>query len=303
MGTCRRTISLSLLIPAAMIAGCQTTQTVQSNAVNCYDCHNPVQLSMTVSNEASGIREWMQTGGAGLVMVPAYNPPPLFLYELEWPQRGRHDFDLNTDDCAQCHPVYNGVENHSNSEYPAQAQRLLYMGGVNCASACHPWLEGVVRSAGFSSNAGTTPTYYGTLDPYTLLTSVKTAHTDIFLSGFRITQDDADLDMRFLDAGCGGCHNWDGPRHGHVAECTDCHVFDPSIAGGLHQSHIDTIGATQSEIDPADSGMPACAYCHGFSDTTVDHTLSNASCYNCHLSGHQPMGPDGMPQFWDANVK
>ena len=291
-------VALLAVVTAANI-GCQTTKTVQSNAVSCYDCHDPYLISMSRSNEALGIKEWMQTGSHGLVMIQPYSPPPLYLFIIEWPLRGRHPFDLNTNDCAQCHPIYNNIENHSNSEYPAQAQRYLYSGGINCAGNCHAWLEGDVQSTGFSSSTGTTPTYYGTLDPYTLLTSVQTAHTGIYLSGFRITQDNPDLAIRHLSAGCGGCHNWDGPRHGHIAECTDCHVFDPSVSNGLHQSHINIIGATQARIDPAHATLPVCAYCHGFSDTTTNRTLSNASCYNCHLSGHQPMGADGMPQFWD----
>ena len=295
-GYFRAAVFLLMVLPAA---GCQTTKTVQSNAVSCYDCHDPFQISMSRSNEALGIKEWMQAGSSGLVMIQPYNPPPLFILILEWPPRGRHPFDLNTDDCAQCHPIYNNVENHSNSGYPPQAQRFLYDGGIDCAGGCHTWLQGNVLSTGFSSSTGTTPTYDGTLDPFSLLTSVQTMHTGIFLAGFRITQDDPDLAIRHLNPGCGGCHNWDGPRHGHIAECTDCHVFDPSVPGGLHQSHISVISATQARMDPADAGMPSCAYCHGFSDTTVNHVLSDASCYNCHLSGHQPMGADGMPQFWD----
>ncbi len=290
-------IVLALLVPAG--TGCQTTKIVQSNAVSCYDCHDPYQISMSRSNESLGIKEWMQVGSSGLVMIQPYNPPPLYIFILDWPLRGRHPFDLNTNDCAQCHPIYNNVENHSNSQYPPQAQNFLYTGGVNCAGSCHSWLEGNVQSTGFSSSTGTAPTYTGTLDPYTLLTSVQTAHTKIFLYGFRITQDDPNLAIRHLNPGCGGCHNWDGPRHGHIAECTDCHVFDPSVSGGLHQQHINIITATQSQIDPGDAGMPSCAYCHGFSDTTTNYTLSNAACYNCHLSGHQPVGADGMPQFWD----
>lgn len=290
------TVFLLLVLSAA---GCQTTKTVQSNAVSCYDCHDPFQISMSRSNEALGIKEWMQAGSSGLVMIQPYNPPPLYILILEWPDRGRHPFDLNTNDCAQCHPIYDNVENHSNSEYPPQAQRYLFDGGIDCAGSCHTWLQGNVVSTGFSSSTGTTPTYDGTLDPFSLLTSVQTAHTGIFLAGFRITQDDPGLAIRHLNPGCGGCHNWDGPRHGHIAECTDCHVFDPSLPGGLHQSHISIISATQAQMDPADAGMPSCAYCHGFSDTTTNHVLSNASCYNCHLSGHQPMGADGMPQFWD----
>ncbi len=292
------TLILLVLITTTSV-GCQTTKTVQSNAVSCYDCHDPYQISMSRSNEALGIKEWMQVGSGGLVMMQPYNPPPLYIFVLDWPLRGRHPFDLNTNDCAQCHPIYNNVENHSNSQYPPQAQKFLYMGGVNCAANCHTWLEGNVQSTGFTPSTGTAPTYTGTLDPYTLLTSVQTAHTKIFLYGFRITQDDSNLAIRHLAAGCGGCHNWDGPRHGHIAECTDCHVFDPSISNGLHQTHINIISATQSSIDPTDAGLPACAYCHGFSDTTTNHTLSNAMCYNCHLSGHQPVGADGMPQFWD----
>ena len=288
------------ILPFLLVTGCQTQKTVQSNAVSCYDCHDTYQITEARSNESSGIKEWMQAGGTGLVMIPAYNPPPLFMYELEWPARGRHIFDLNTGDCAQCHPLYNNVENHSNSEYPPQAKSLLYMNGVNCASTCHTWLENDIISAGFSSSTGDTPTYTGTLDPYTLLTSVQTAHTKIFLYGFRISQDDPALNIRALNPGCGSCHNWDGPRHGHIAQCTDCHNFDPSNSSSLHQSHIAVISAAQSQIDPSDSGLPACAYCHGFSDTTTSHTLSNPVCYNCHLSGHQPVGADGMPQFWDT---
>lgn len=282
-----------------IITGCQTAKTIQSNTVNCYDCHDPNEISMAISNESLGIKEWMQTGSTGLVMIQPYNPPPLYMYTFEWSKRGIHTFDLNINDCAKCHPIYNGVENHSYSEYPAEAKSYLYTGGVNCAGKCHTWLEINVQSVGFTSNAGTTPTYYGTLDPYKLLTTVNTLHTNIFLYGFRITQDNPNFAIRHLSPGCGGCHNWDGPRHGHIAECTDCHIFDPSVNNGLHEQHINIITATQSQIDPNDAGMPACAYCHGFSDTTTNHTLSNAVCYNCHLSGHQPMGADGMPQFWD----
>ena len=290
---------IGVFLLAFMFAGCQTQTVVQSGGVDCYNCHDAYVLTVSRSDESLGVKEWLQAGGQGLVMVPAYNPPPLFMYVLEWPSRGRHVFDLDTGDCAQCHPIYNNVENHSNSMYPPEVQRLLYLGGADCASNCHAWLDSRVGSKGFVSDTGTTPTYSGTLDPYTLLTDVKNAHSNIFLYGFRITQDDPDLDMRSLNAGCGGCHNWDGPRHGHIADCTDCHVFDPTLTSGVHQKHIDMINATRARIDPGDAGMPACAYCHGFSDTTANHVLSDAACYNCHLSGHQPMGADGMPQFWD----
>ncbi|MCL4467770.1 MAG: hypothetical protein M1591_02395 [Deltaproteobacteria bacterium] len=50
----------------------------------------------------------------------------------------------------------------------------------------------------------------------------------------------------------------------------------------------------------AQTALPVCAYCHGFPNTTTNRTLSDASCYNYHLSGHQPVGAGGMPQFWDV---
>lgn len=290
-------------ILSLFITGCQKKQTVQSNHISCYNCHDPYQISVVRSNEVLGIKKWMQSGGEGLVRIPSFNPPPFFMDMLVWPKRGRHLFDLNTNDCAACHPIYNNVENHSNSEYPPMAKRLLYRGGISCASGCHKWLSNNVHSKGFLSASGTTPEYKGTLDPYTLLTSVRTAHTKIFLEGFRITQDDPTLNIRFLNPGCGGCHNYDASMHGHIATCTDCHNFDPSGSSSLHQQHISIISATRAQIDPSDSNLPACVYCHGFSDTTTNYALSNAVCYNCHLSGHQPVGADGTPQFWDIKTK
>ena len=271
-----------------------------SEITNCYDCHDPYAISTitTATIGTQGLKEWMSQNGGLYRNIPSV-PSAFDTLTLNFSKRGTHLYDLNVDECAQCHPIYFNVENHGNSEYPPQAKRLLYMGGVNCAENCHTWLKNAVYSTGFSSNTGVTPIYNGTLDPYLLLTSVQTAHTKIFLYGFRITQTDPTLNIRSLNPGCGGCHNYDSTTHGHIAVCTDCHVFDPSISNGLHQIHVSIITATQPQIDPSDSGMPSCAYCHGFSDTTTNHTLSNAVCYNCHLSGHQPMGADGMPQFWD----
>ena len=66
--------------------------------------------------------------------------------------------------------------------------------------------------------------------------------------------------------------------------------------GELHIMHVAAINDHGADIDATQAGIPACAYCH-MQDRAYDYR-SRAVCYNCHLSGHQPLNADGKPHFW-----
>jgi hypothetical protein len=51
----------------------------------------------------------------------------------------------------------------------------------------------------------------------------------------------------------------------------------------------------ENDVDMAAMGAGPCAYCH----TELEPSpRSSAACYNCHLSGHQPMNAEGQAHFW-----
>lgn len=160
---------------------------------------------------------------------------------------------------------------------------------ADCLASCHdPAMQALRRTkvtgTGFTNLQGNTPSYTGSLYPYTMLTDPRntTKHAEIFRT-----------------QGCGGCHSPAAARSGGwtvVRGCQSCHNFsflgwdagrlvrdpNPTTNSNLHYHVI--VAAEAPLSDPANAGRPACLYCHTFSDRQI----GKASCWNCHLSGHWP---------------
>jgi hypothetical protein len=128
-------------------------------------------------------------------------------------------------------------------------------------------------------------TYRGTIKPGQMLAASAKKHTTEVYAAH----------------GCAGlCHK--GP-HGTVTPCVSCHSFKWEDAGNLHSTHIPFVTGEQSQADPgnyeAGNAETACKYCHkpgggSGGEATGGSSLSKASCWNCHLSGHDPNTP-----YWE----
>ncbi|GMV39036.1 MAG: hypothetical protein AMXMBFR64_07520 [Myxococcales bacterium] len=84
--------------------------------------------------------------------------------------------------------------------------------------------------------------------------------------------------------------------HGAILGCLDCHAFG-GPAAALHTAHVAVIAdhMEDNDVDMAAMGAGPCGYCH----TELEPSpRSSAACYNCHLSGHQPMNAKGQAHFW-----
>ena len=193
----------------------------------------------------------------------------------------------------------------------------------SCASACHAWVmgecppdaggvgswlrdgkchkdwqDGEVSEPGFGDAS-----YAGTISPAALLSSPSNAHAQVYAS-----------------TGCAGlCHGGPEPvpagmiencewgtgeecqgtpwaLHGTITNCKSCHDFDVlGVTDGnpdharLHLLHISRLTLERPLADTAGfQAQPSslvCDYCHS----------SKASCWNCHLSGHNP-----ITQYWQG---
>jgi hypothetical protein len=126
---------------------------------------------------------------------------------------------------------------------------------------------------------------------------VQTRHTQVWQQGYRAAA--GAMKIGVLNAGCGACHHAQSEKHGEVPNCLTCHPFGGS-QGEAHKAHLDRITAHADDIDPKrPAQMSPCAYCHYESDTAASR--SNAACYNCHLSGHQPLDGTGKAHFWPVS--
>lgn len=194
--------------------------------------------------------------------------------------------------CSGCHPIRDDGLGHGTKTYPAAYRGSPFEGGVNCAGACHAWLRDSIVASGFEDAQGATPEHRGSGRPDALL-AVSTAHRTIWQRGFRSTSPWQKIGA--LSPGCGGCHHAQSEKHGEVPACTACHRFG-GVESEPHKEHVDRISTLIDQIDPKRPQMTACAYCHDEGDTA--RARSNAACYNCHLSGHQPLDANAKAHFW-----
>jgi hypothetical protein len=170
------------------------------------------------------------------------------------------------------------------------------VGGQACATAqCHPWLGAATTATGFADASGKPRDWTGSLRPADLLAASTGAHHDLWLAGGRPQNPDA-IGFLAFRPGCGACHTLGSDAHGQVPGCLDCHRFG-GAQGPLHQAHVKAISAGQATNDPegAKQGL-LCEYCHAAESGITP--LGRAACYNCHLSGHQPLDDQGQARFW-----
>lgn len=209
-----------------------------------------------------------------------------------WTERGIHPVnDTNnplpaTMSCYQCHtPTCNNCHDNDFQVHAAGPESPIFPPsanpepGENCAEACHPWVRAgeTVTTQGFVNASGDPEqtTYTGPISPGELLQAAQTdkpAHYNLWVT-----------------YGCNGfCHGGSDAPHGTIVVCKSCHNFQFSETDelNLHSTHVSFISAEQAAADPAASqeGSPACNYCHS----------SPASCWNCHLSAHDPITP-----YWE----
>ncbi len=241
---------------------------------NCNGCHDSTWLAAQQPQATGTQVQWLMAKGRGLVRVEPVFPTPGTVYGLPWPARGWHDAAA-LQNCAVCHPYRpeDGL-GHSLLGYPDVA--AVFQPGGTC-TGCHGWLD-------------------PSMQPETLLKGADNGHARIWLLGVRPK---VPQDYRFaaFNPGCGGCHNVASENHGAIAGCLDCHrMGGPGSAS--HDKHTKLIADNQAKLDPqaVTAGTPTCGWCH--TPDSGETGRSRAACYNCHLSGHQPMDAKGKAQFW-----
>jgi len=275
-----------LLLASCSGSGAQLTQ-CPKGAPSCLTCHSQSEITRVLSDEDAGPREWMNQAGTGLTRAVPLIPLKSEEYVLEWPRRGRHP-DYDSRDCCTCHLTDASGLGHGSRTYPDPEE---------CQGRCHAWLKPEIKSSGFAIPGGDSLTYSGPAEPETLLSAAENRHAQIFREGYQRPEGNSDrIKVSQLSAGCRGCHNHFFPDHGSISACTDCHSFDTPDQGAGHLKHLAYISARQTELNPAAAGGEACVYCHGLSPGA--DTFYRAACYNCHLSGHQPLNPEGQAHFW-----
>ena len=242
---------------------------------DCSQCHSSFDLGALHGAEAEPPRVWLGAQGHGLVRVDPVFPAPGTVYGLPWPARGRHDY-VSLMNCPMCHPSRpsDGL-GHGFLAYPEPAR--VFAPADTCARTCHTWLPDA-------------------LAPDTLLGAADNGHSRIWRAGVRPKQL-ADYRFGAFNPGCGGCHNVAAENHGATLGCLDCHRMGaPGQAS--HDAHVKLIEDGQAQYDPEAkaAAVASCDYCHA--PETGETPRSRAACYNCHLSGHQPMDGQGRAQGW-----
>jgi len=180
--------------------------------------------------------------------------------------------------------------------YPAPEK--AFTGATDCAPACHGWVDGGAAPGGFPG-ATDLVTVTGSLRPGDLLQAGDNGHSRLWREGARPATQSA-FRISAFGPGCGGCHNLMAEDHGAILNCLDCHDFQ-SNASAIHTAHVAAIADHQAQFDPqgAGAGVTACDYCHE-GEATGPTARSRGACHDCHLSGHAPVGADGLPQFWPS---
>jgi len=192
-----------------------------------------------------------------------------------------------------CHPVDENGIGHGVRAYPESARDTAFVGGESCAGECHGWLANPVEVTGFEEWGGFS-TFDGHLDPEDLLAGADNAHSELWKVGF--VPENMEMKISSFNAGCGGCHNVKSEAHGATVTCTDCHAMASDENVELHNAHVSYIAAHVLTLANELADVPACAFCHR--EDGAPEAVSNAACYNCHLSGHQPLNAEGSPHFW-----
>lgn len=231
----------------------------------CEDCHK--LSSLEAGKTDLPLREWTQEAGRGLVRKDVMMMTDTKQFIFKFPRRGRHDAD-GGGRCAGCHPASAQGIRHGLIQYPQSARPAAFKPGADCAASCHLWIESE--------------------RPADLLGAAENGHSRIYREGYRSPEKNENLNVTAINPGCAGCHNVKDEIHGTITECVECHAFG-GTGGEIHKAHADAIAERGRDV-------PACNYCHNLQDDSTD--LKNAACYNCHLSGHQPLDPEGKPHFW-----
>lgn len=224
----------------------------------CLTCHSRARLAP--SPEVVSARQWARSVGQGMG---------------SWIERGVHGA-ADLENCGSCHDVHNAG--------PRQFPAGVSPEARDCADSCHSWVRGDVTSRGFVNSSGNAAqtTYQGTIDPTRLLAGGSTLHT---------------TEVYGKDGCAGRCH--DGP-HGTVTPCVECHDYSWGTPANLHSTHIPFVSGEQAAADPENfgaSGGNACMYCHApgtAQGVPEGSTVYRGSCWNCHLSGHNPITP-----YWE----
>jgi hypothetical protein len=272
-------------------AGSDTRDTMDKT--QCNNCHDYSQLAEKKSTEAP--REWTAKSGQGLTRKITLNFAADIAFSYRFPRRGNHTIETAGEPgCSTCHPMSTQGLRHGMSQYPLSTRSQLFTSQTDCGSACHDWLPASGTSVGYKPKEGTAPTYSGSLRPYELLTGANNRHAEIFKNGWvKVTGDP--ISIQRIKPGCGGCHTIIDERHGTMTECLDCHKFG-GMSGAIHMAHLEAINQNRETIDPDHGTESSCNYCHGLNDSPT--RLLNSACYNCHLSGHQPLDASGKVHFW-----
>jgi hypothetical protein len=257
-------------------------------------CHDPAQLTHPVPGAEVSSREWALLAGEGLTDRPAFILSDRPLFGFTFPRRGHH-VPQSLADCAACHPLSVEGIRHGMRQYPRSVRGWVFQRSTDCAGACHTWLPGQATASGHAPAVGEPPSHQGSLRPAALLAEVDGAHARIYREGYVPGNLGTSISFAQLRPGCGGCHNAQNENHGSVSQCLDCHRFGGQT-GLRHAAHVQAIEDRRAENDPGHADRSTCDYCHGFAATPTP--LENAACYNCHLSGHQPVAASGQPQFW-----
>lgn len=273
---------------------------VYTAITDCFACHRASDLTQEKSGAALAPGAWMALAGEGLTRYDPGSPLDAELhFELRWPRRGHHP-EMDAGACGDCHPVRADGLGHGVSQYGASAREQAHAaGGASCATSCHGWVGGE-RAIAPPYDAEALPTLVDDVSPEGLLSAIEDGpHARLWRQGFVAEAQDDEWVFQLIGPGCGGCHNARVPRHGTVPQCSDCHAFG-AIGDRLHQVHLQAIGAGQAQLDPAADDRDSCAYCHNRNAPGAEDPdeVYRAACYNCHLSGHQPLNADGQPHFW-----
>lgn len=253
---------------------------------SCTHCHD---IQALARGEATmGTREWMVQRGDGLVRVDPALPISPSEKRIFFVRRGRHAAVASG--CGACHPVRDDGIGHGVKTFPDVT--TVFRGGDRCGGSCHSWLYAEVESLGFLGASGKRATWRGSPRPEVLLEKVETAHTRLWRQGAR--PDPEAFRISAFNAGCGGCHHLREESHGAMLGCLDCHRF----RGNPHERHIQVIASTMGTVDveAVQEGVSPCSYCHVEDDPGMER--SGAVCYNCHLSGHQPLDASQRAHFW-----
>ena len=267
----------------------------------CDICHEIPTLSERRDPDDLAPGDWIGAHGEGLVRYAPSLPVDAALhFEIRWPRRGSH---LTAEDgCFDCHPVYADGRGHSVHQYPTDGLELAHQpGGTDCAEECHLWLGESHHASGFPDASGATVVTDVSGRPADLLEGADNGHARIWRDGYQGEESGASQFVKLLPSGCGGCHNLGSERHGGIATCSDCHKFE-SLDAELHINHVAAVSAGQASNDPSNPTRSPCLYCHNFNeiDASEPDTVYRGACYNCHLSGHQPVNADGEAHFWPS---